>query len=89
MLQQALGDQYVGPMDELPDGQNSFFRQLDYMIATVASEEFRELYRVCVPTSFSSVMHAHTHTYTHVDMHARTRKCARAHTHTDRRLVVI
>lgn len=28
----------------LPDGGNSFFRQLDYMVATLACEEFRPLY---------------------------------------------
>ena len=30
--------------DDLPDGQNSFFRQLDYMVATIANESFRHLY---------------------------------------------
>ncbi len=29
----------------LPDGGNSFFRQLDYMIATLANNEFARLYR--------------------------------------------
>ena len=31
---------------ELPNGSNSFFRQLDYMVATVSNEEFQALYRI-------------------------------------------
>ena len=31
--------------DDLPSGTNSFFRQLDYIIATVANEEFKALYQ--------------------------------------------
>ena len=46
VLSQALGDTFQGKLDELPDGSNSFFRQLDYMIATIASEEFAKLYLV-------------------------------------------
>jgi len=34
------------PPKELPDGDNSFFRQLDYVIATVANEDFRMLYQI-------------------------------------------
>ena len=37
-------EQYCGALEDLPHGGNSFFRQLDYMIATVACEDFRELY---------------------------------------------
>lgn len=37
-------EQYSGAMEDLPHGSNSFFRQLDYMIATIACEDFRELY---------------------------------------------
>ena len=44
VIQEALGDSYSGPADELPDGGDSFFRQLDYIIATVANEDFRALY---------------------------------------------
>lgn len=44
-LGQALSESGI-PTEELPDGTNSYFRQLDYMIATVASEEFRELYEL-------------------------------------------
>jgi len=40
----AADDRQALKADELPCGGNSFFRQLDYMIATVANEEFRELY---------------------------------------------
>ena len=41
----ALGTAY-GEEDtsKLPSGHNSFFRQLDYMIATLANEEFYKLY---------------------------------------------
>jgi hypothetical protein len=31
-------------VDDLPDGNNSFFRQLDYMLATLANNEFKSLY---------------------------------------------
>lgn len=31
--------------DEMPTGRNSFFRQLDYMIATVCNQEFLTLYQ--------------------------------------------
>lgn len=44
VLQEALGTQFGGERGELPDGGDSFFRQLDYMVATLALEEFRELY---------------------------------------------
>lgn len=47
-LEEALGD--AAPpsdtADELPVGNNSFFRQLDYIIATAANEEFRKLYEL-------------------------------------------
>ena len=43
-LAAALGDQFGGPAAELPDGANSFFRQLDYMVATLALTEFEALY---------------------------------------------
>ena len=38
----------------LPDGTNSFFRQLDHMIATLCNEDFATLYRLtrdCLPES--------------------------------------
>jgi hypothetical protein len=34
----------IASADDLPAGSDSFFRQLDYMIATVANEEFKSLY---------------------------------------------
>ena len=37
VLKHALGDTYDGAEEELPDGSNSFFRQLDYMIATLGN----------------------------------------------------
>lgn len=46
VLQEALGEQFNGPMDELPDGADSFFRQLDYMMATLANKDFARLYKV-------------------------------------------
>ena len=45
-LAQALGDQYDGNVENLPEGGNSFFRQLDYMICTLASKEFAEMYEI-------------------------------------------
>ena len=46
-LAQALAAQHPGlSTAELPDGDNSFFRQLDYMVATLANEECRRLYAV-------------------------------------------
>lgn len=38
----------------LPSGTTSFFRQLDYMIATVANEDFRELYTIRDLKEYSS-----------------------------------
>jgi len=44
LLHNALGSQYSGDLEDLPTGDNSFFRQLDFMVATVACDDFRELY---------------------------------------------
>ena len=44
VLQQALASQFRGEAAELPAGTDSFFRQLDYMIATLALEQFQTLY---------------------------------------------
>ena len=38
------GDNNVPPIEALPNGANSFFRQLDHMIATLCNEEFSRLY---------------------------------------------
>ncbi|GAB5361063.1 hypothetical protein AAMO2058_000682500 [Amorphochlora amoebiformis] len=46
VLKLALGTQYTGSESDLPTGQNSFFRQLDYMIATIANQEFKKLYEI-------------------------------------------
>eukprot|EP00441_Pelagodinium_beii_P001170 CAMPEP_0197700422 /NCGR_PEP_ID=MMETSP1338-20131121/121955_1 /TAXON_ID=43686 ORGANISM="Pelagodinium beii, Strain RCC1491" /NCGR_SAMPLE_ID=MMETSP1338 /ASSEMBLY_ACC=CAM_ASM_000754 /LENGTH=326 /DNA_ID=CAMNT_0043284033 /DNA_START=79 /DNA_END=1055 /DNA_ORIENTATION=+ len=43
------------PKDELPHGRNGFFRQLDHIIATIASEEFRTLYEVEDVNRYSSL----------------------------------
>jgi len=45
-LKDALGNTFQGTLDELPDGSNSFFRQLDYIIATIANEDFKKLYTI-------------------------------------------
>ena len=37
--------------DDVPCGANSFFRQLDYIIATVANEEFKTLYQTTTTTT--------------------------------------
>ena len=42
VLGEALGDR--AGTAELPSGTNSFFRQLDYLMATIANEEFKDLY---------------------------------------------
>ena len=39
----ALGNDDID-IDDLPCGSNSFFRQLDYMIATLANKEFQNMY---------------------------------------------
>lgn len=54
VLFQALGDEIL-TKNELPDGSNSFFRQLDYIITTVANEEFRNLYEVTDVGTYSSL----------------------------------
>ena len=40
----SLGDTYTGRVEDLPDGNNSFFRQLDFMMANVASVDFANMY---------------------------------------------
>jgi len=35
----------VAVTDGLPTGANSFFRQLDFIVATMANEDFRRLYQ--------------------------------------------
>ena len=46
-LRRALAAQHPELTEaELPDGDDSFFRQLDYMMATLGNEEFRNLYTV-------------------------------------------
>jgi len=41
LLAECLGDD---TKDSLPSGQNSFFRQLDHMIATLCNQEFADMY---------------------------------------------
>ena len=42
----AYGDNHALTRDQLPSGQNSFFRQLDHMIATLCNEDFLFLYQL-------------------------------------------
>eukprot|EP00808_Paulinella_micropora_P006020 g11364.t1 len=42
----ASSSQLQLPRSELPCGNNSFFRQLDYVIATAANQEFKTLYEL-------------------------------------------
>lgn len=58
VLQQALGDSYSGSQEELPDGSDSFFRQLDYMMATLANKEFARLYKVEDMRNYASLKDA-------------------------------
>ena len=53
-LYEALGETFTGSIEELPDGRNSFFRQLDYMIATLANIEFQALYEVTELEAYSA-----------------------------------
>ena len=43
-LEFSLGRTYTGPREDLPDGNNSFFRQLDFMMANVCNLEFARMY---------------------------------------------
>jgi len=45
-LAAALADQYDGEVAALPDGRNSFFRQLDYMLTTLAVSDFEQLFEI-------------------------------------------
>ncbi|KAL3922899.1 MAG: hypothetical protein SGPRY_004392, partial [Prymnesium sp.] len=55
VLHSALGPSFTGETHELPGGSDSFFRQLDFMIATVALEEFKELYEVEDVTTYAKM----------------------------------
>jgi hypothetical protein len=57
-LKDALGEQYQGPLAELPDGADSFFRQLDYMLASLANKDFAELYNVADIDDYASLKDA-------------------------------
>ena len=57
ILKQALGAQFSGDVTELPAGSDSFFRQLDYMIATLALEQFKVTYSpTCSLTYFPTYL---------------------------------
>lgn len=55
LLAEALGEQFEGAASELPDGNDSFFRQLDYMIATLALTEFQRLYTIDEVSAYAKV----------------------------------
>lgn len=44
VLKDSLGESYGGDVADLPGGPDSFFRQLDYMIASLANRDFKALY---------------------------------------------
>ena len=50
VLLEALGSQLQDEdsafLENLPTAKNSFFRQLDFMVATIANNEFRKLYKM-------------------------------------------
>ncbi|KNC85228.1 hypothetical protein SARC_02602, partial [Sphaeroforma arctica JP610] len=46
VLAEALNGQFSGDANDLPVGGNSFFRQLDYIIATAANKDFKTLYEI-------------------------------------------
>ena len=52
-LSDALGSSYAGAASYLPSGRNSFFRQLDYMICTLAATSFSEMYAICDVSTYS------------------------------------
>lgn len=41
----SLGGMYTGRVEDLPDGNNSFFRQLDFMMANMVNSEFSRMYK--------------------------------------------
>ena len=51
----SLGNTFKGTMEELPNGKNSFFRQLDYIMACLANVEFKNMYKseCCIPFTTS------------------------------------
>jgi len=57
-LAAALGEQFRGEMSSLPAGDDSYFRQLDYMMATMANEEFRALYELDNIATYSQLKSA-------------------------------
>jgi len=55
-LAQALaGQSYEGPTADLPNGKNAFFRQLDYMLTTLAIVDFEALFEIADVGSYAEV----------------------------------
>ena len=46
LYESLVKDGYEGEKFFLPTGQTTFFRQLDYIVATLANEDFRQLYDI-------------------------------------------
>lgn len=61
ILYEALSTQLVHTditIDDLPIGSNSFFRQLDYIVATIANSEFQRLYGLKDVKSYATLKNA-------------------------------
>ena len=61
ILYEALSAQLVHTditIDDLPIGSNSFFRQLDFIVATVANSEFKRLYGLQDVNSYATLKNA-------------------------------
>lgn len=61
ILYEALSAQLVHTditIDDLPIGSNSFFRQLDFIVATVANSEFKRLYGLQDVHSYATLKNA-------------------------------
>ena len=58
----SLGNTFTGDVNALPDGNNSYFRQLDYMMATMGHDEFTKVYQsdCCSPATASSASSSST-----------------------------
>lgn len=45
-------------LEDLPDGTNSFFRQLDFIVATIANNEFKKLYDITDVSLYANLKNA-------------------------------
>ncbi|CAE7747972.1 CLC-G [Symbiodinium pilosum] len=59
VLAEAMGIKSDDPkVVDLPCGANSFFRQLDFMVATLANEDFRKLYTISEVDDYAAAKEA-------------------------------